>query len=163
MRISLRSLTFAAMTASLYVLLTYVSMAFGLHQGVIQFRLSEMLAVLPIFASSAIPGLTVGCLLANLLTGSTVLDILFGTLATLLGGIGTRLLRKYPLWASFAPVLSNALIVPLVLRYAYHSEEMYLFVMCTVGLGEIVMCMGLGTLLRRFLTKHPWMLPSYKN
>ncbi len=159
MRISLRSLTFAAMIASLYVLLTCVSMTFGLHQGMIQIRLSEMLSVLPIFASSAIPGLTVGCLLANLLTGASVLDVFFGTLATLLGGIGTRLLRKYPLLASFVPVLSNALIVPLVLRYAYHSEELYLVMLCTVGLGEMVMCMGLGTFLRRFLTKHPWMLP----
>ncbi len=158
MRSSVRTLTFSAMTAALYVLLTYLSMAFGLHQGVIQFRLSELLTVLPIFTSAAIPGLSVGCLLANLLTGAPIWDVLFGTAATLLGAIGTRLLKKYPLLASFAPVISNGLIIPLVLKYAYGIPKFYWVMVLTVAVGEVTACVLLGGLLRRFLSKHPWMI-----
>ena len=88
-------LTQAAMIAALYVVLTFIANAFGLASGVIQVRLSEALTVLPFFTPAAVPGLYVGCLLANLLTGGCLLDILVGSLATLIGALGTRALRKW--------------------------------------------------------------------
>lgn len=155
MRTQTRSMTVylcrAAAVAALYVVLTLVSAAFGLSSGVIQFRLSEALCVLPAFTSAAVPGLGVGCLLANLLTGSPVWDVLFGTLATLLGAVGTYLLRRYKYLAPLPPVLSNTLIIPVVLRFAYGVPDGLLWLAATVGIGELVCCGGLGTALTALL------------
>ncbi len=85
-----------AMIAALYVVLTFIANTFGLASGVIQIRLSEALTVLPFFTPAAIPGLTIGCLLSNWMTGCVLWDIIFGTLATLLGALGSYALRKYP-------------------------------------------------------------------
>ncbi|MDO5703193.1 MAG: QueT transporter family protein [Lachnospiraceae bacterium] len=131
------------MIAALYVALTYVAAAFGLSSGVIQFRLSEVLCILPVFISPAVPGLFIGCFLANLLTGCAFWDVIFGSIATLLGAIGTRLLRRNRYLASVPPIVSNMLIVPFVLQYVYGVEDSYLFLMATVGLGELV-CAGIG-------------------
>lgn len=137
----------AAMIAALYVVLTELSNLFGLASGVIQFRLSEALCVLPVFSSAAIPGLTVGCIIANLLTGAPIWDVIFGPLATLIGAVGAYLLRRY-IWLSPLPTIaSNALIIPLVLRYAYSVNDAFIFLVATVGLGEIVCCGVLGTVL----------------
>ena len=78
-------ITQAGLIAALYTVLTLFIGAFGLANGAIQFRVSEALCVLPFFTSAAIPGLTVGCLISNLMTGCLWQDVLFGTLATLLG------------------------------------------------------------------------------
>ena len=146
----------AAMIAALYVALTYLAAALGLSgQAVIQVRFSEALCILPYFTSAAVPGLTLGCLLANLLTGAHALDVLFGTLATLLGALGTRALRKWRFLAPLPPILANTLIVPFVLRYAYLTTDVgmpYLFL--TVGLGEILSVGVLGMLLLLALEKH---------
>ena len=107
----------AAVIAALYVVLTYVFSAFA--SGVIQVRVSEALTILPAFTPAAIPGLFVGCLLANLLTGAAIYDVIFGSLATLLGAVGTYLLRKHKFLCTLAPVVSNIIIIPLVLRYGY--------------------------------------------
>lgn len=143
------------MIAALYVALTYVAMAFGLSSGVIQFRISEALCVLPIFLPEAIPGLAVGCFAANLLTGCAPWDILFGTVATLIGAVGAYLIgKKLPPWVATIPtVLANAIIVPFILMYVYEAEGTYLFFMATVGLGEIVCATGLGALLAGALNK----------
>ena len=85
----------AAMIAAIYVVLTYFISAFNLASGAIQVRISEALTILPYFTPAAIPGLFVGCLLANLLTGAAIYDVIFGSLATLLGAVGTYLLRKH--------------------------------------------------------------------
>ena len=87
-------LTLAAII-TLYVVLTYLSNAFGLANGAIQFRLSEALTILPFFTPAAIPGLAIGCFLSNLLTGCVGLDIVLGTLATLLGAVGSYYLRRF--------------------------------------------------------------------
>jgi hypothetical protein len=87
-------ITQAAMIAALYVVLTKLISAFNLASGAIQIRISEMLCILPVFTPAAIPGLFAGCLIANTLTGSIIWDIIFGSIATLLGAIGTYLLRK---------------------------------------------------------------------
>ena len=147
-------LTRAALIAALYVILTFVSQIFGLASGVIQFRLSEALTCMPLFYREAIPGLWIGCVLANLLTGCAVWDIVFGSAATLLGAVGTWYIgRKKPLLGPLFPILSNMLIVPLVLRYVYGAEGSYWFLMVTVGAGEIVCCGILGMLLYKSYKK----------
>ena len=149
-------LTTAGMIAALYLALTYLSALFGLSgMGAIQLRLSEALCVLPAFTAAAVPGLTVGCLLANLLTGAALPDILFGTLATLLGAIGTRLLKKWYFLAPLPPILANTLIIPFVIRYAYVDvTESLPFLFLTVAAGELISVGLLGGALIPVLHKH---------
>lgn len=142
-----RNLTYAAATAALYVVLTFVSAIFGMQSGVIQFRLSEILCITPLFTPAAVPGLFVGCLAANFLTGSAMWDVVFGSIATLIGAVGTRLLRKYELASLFCPVVSNVLIVPFIIKTVYSAEEAIPFLMLTVGIGEVAMCVVAGGLL----------------
>lgn len=144
---SAKNLTRAAAVAALYVVLTLLTNAVGLASGVIQVRLSEALCILPMFTPAAIPGLFIGCILANLLTGAVVWDILFGSLATLIGAIGTYFLKKQKWLAPLPPVLANAIIVPLVLRFAYAVPDAILFMVLTVGAGEIISIYGVGMLL----------------
>lgn len=144
----------AAMIAALYVVLTFIANAFGLASGAIQIRLSEALTILPFFTTAAIPGLTIGCLLSNWLTGCVIWDILFGTLATLLGAIGSYALRKQPWLVPIPPIVANMVIVPFVLRYAYGAEDALPYMMATVGLGEIISCYILGILLLLALKKY---------
>ena len=150
-----RYMTYAAVIAALYVVLTYFSALLGLSgQNVIQVRLSEALCILPYFTPAAVPGLAVGCLIANLMTGAHALDIVFGTLATLLGAVGTRLLKKWRFLAPLPPILANTLIVPFVLRYAYFQTDVALpFLFLTVGIGEILSVGVLGMLLLFALQK----------
>lgn len=154
MKNSTRFWTRAAIIAALYVALTYIVNLFGLASGVIQVRLSEALTILPIFTSAAIPGLTAGCLLANLLTGCAPWDIVFGTLATFLGTIGTRALKNRPLLATLPPIVSNTIIVPFVLSYVYAVPDSIPFLMLTVGAGEILSCGVLGYLLQMVIRPH---------
>ncbi len=142
------------MVAALYVELTLVSSAMGLASGQIQLRLSEALTILPCFFPAAVPGLFVGCLLANLLTGCVLWDVAVGSLATLLGALGTRLLRKSRWLAVLPPIVSNILLVPPVLAWAYGVEESIPFLMLTVGLGEVLSCGVLGELMYSALDKH---------
>ena len=109
-------LTRAALIAALYVILTFLAQLFGLASGAIQFRLSEALTCMPLFYKEAVPGLWIGCILANILTGCALWDIVFGSLATLLGALGTYYIgRKKPALGPVFPILSNMLIVPAVL------------------------------------------------
>lgn len=145
----------AGLIAAVYVLLTFVSQMAGLASGAIQFRLSEALTILPMFTSSAIPGLTVGCILANILTGCAIWDVVFGSLATLLGALGTYLLRKTenPYLGCLPPIISNMLIVPAVLMKVYGAPESYWYLMVTVGIGEIVCCGVLGVIAYKAIRK----------
>ncbi len=154
-------LTQAAVIAAVYVVLTFLTNSLGLASGTIQVRLSELMTILPYFTPAAIPGLALGCLLANLLTGCIIYDVIFGSIATLLGAVGTWLLRKHPVLCTIPPVLANMAIVPFVLRYAYGFVFEYQgmdlsipFYMLTVGIGEIICCCLLGSLLLRALNKH---------
>jgi uncharacterized membrane protein len=150
-----RYLTYAAVIAALYVVLTWFSALFGLAgQNLIQVRLSEALCILPYFTPAAVPGLAIGCLISNLLTGAHALDIVFGTLATLLGAIGTRLLRKWRFLTPLPPILANTVIVPFVLRYAYLMVDVAMPILfLTVAAGEIISVGVLGTLLLLALQK----------
>lgn len=142
------------MVAALYVELTLIASAMGLASGQIQLRLSEALTILPCFFPAAVPGLFVGCLLANLLTGCVLWDVAVGSLATLLGALGTRLLRKSRWLAVLPPIVSNILLVPPVLVWAYGVEESIPLLMLTVGLGEVLSCGVLGELMYSALDKH---------
>lgn len=147
-------LTRAALIATLYVILTFLAQIFGLASGAIQFRLSEALTCMPLFYKEAIPGLWIGCILANLLTGCAMWDIVFGSVATLLGALGTYYIgRKKPVMGPVFPIASNMLIVPAVLQQVYGSADSYWFLMVTVGIGEIVCCGLLGMLLYKAYKK----------
>ena len=144
-------LTQATMIAALYVVLTYIANLFGLASGVIQIRLSEMLCILPVFTPAAIPGLFIGCLLSNILTGCVIWDILFGSLATLAGAIGTYLLRNHKFVFTLPPVAANMIVVPLVLQYAYGVPDAVWYLAVTVGAGEVISVCILGMLLYKVL------------
>ena len=148
------SLVTAAMVAALYVVLSFAINAFGLASGAIQVRVSEALTVLPFFTSAAIPGVTIGCLLFNLLSGAAILDVVFGSIASLVGAIGSYLIGKQAkqhkvlrFLVPVPPIVANALIVPWVLRTAYGLEDAYWYLVATVGIGEILSCGVLGILL----------------
>ncbi len=147
-------MTQAAMIAALYVVLTLLANALGLANYAIQVRFSEALTVLPFFTPAAIPGLTVGCVLSNLLTGCMPLDIVFGSFATLLGAIGTYLLRKYKWAAPIPPIIANTLIVPFILAYVYRFEGSIPYFMLTVGIGEMISCGILGMILLGVFNKY---------
>ena len=145
-------LTQGAMIAALYVVLTMVFAPFSFRE--IQVRVSEALTILPAFTPAAVPGLFIGCLLANLLGGAAVPDVIFGSLATLIGAFFTWKLRnKHPFLAPVPPILSNMLIIPFVLRYAYGVPMAIPLMMLTVGFGEVLSCGVLGMLLYYALKK----------
>lgn len=144
-----------AAIAALYVVLTLFSNIFGLASGVVQVRISEALTVLPFFTPAAVPGLFVGCIISNLLAGSAVWDVVFGSIATLIGAVGTYLLRKKTKWlAPLPPIAANTVIVPFILAFAYGAEESIPFLMLTVGAGEIISCGVLGLILLKALEKY---------
>ena len=143
-----------AIIAALYVVLTMLANALGLANYPVQLRFSEALTVLPLFTGAAIPGLFVGCLISNILSGAVIWDVIFGSLATLIGAIGTYLLRRYKLLPLLPPIISNTLIVPFVLAYGYGIEGTIPFFMLTVGLGEVISCGVLGYLLMLVLRKN---------
>ena len=150
-----RDLAFGGMIAALYVVLTLVSAACGLASGAIQVRLSEALCLLPCLMPAAGPGLFVGCFVANLVTGCAFWDVIFGSLATLIGAVGTRMLRSRPMLSWIPPVLSNAIIVPIVLLRVYGVPDAWWFLVLTVGAGEIISCCLLGLLVLKSCRKIP--------
>lgn len=151
-----RGIALAGIVAALYVVLTLlISLIPGFATSAIQVRVSEALCILTFFTPWAIPGLTIGCFLSNLLLGCVWQDILFGTVATLLGAVGGWLLRKVSVWLVPLPtVLANAIIVPFVLKYAYGAEGAIPFFMLTVGVGELIAAFGLGMTLYFALKPH---------
>ncbi len=156
-----RFIAMAAIIAALYVVLTLLANLAGLASGVIQVRISEALTILPLFTNAAIPGLFVGCILSNFLTGCAVWDIVFGSLATLIGAVGTYLIAKSRLprsakeWTgSLPPILSNTIIVPWILALVYGATDSIPFLILTVGIGEVISCGILGMMLYLALRPH---------
>ena len=135
-----RSMCVSALIAALYAALTLLLAP--ISYGNIQCRISEAMTVLPILLPQAIPGLFVGCILANLYTGM-ITDVIFGSLATLLAAVGTFLLRKKTLLAAACPVVSNGVIVGLVLAFSYGLPPA--LTMAEVAVGEIA-AVALGML-----------------
>ena len=144
----------AALIAAIYVALTYLSSIAGLASGTIQVRISEALCILPVFTTAAIPGLWLGCFLANMLTGGIPVDVVCGSIATLIGAFGTYALRKHKWLAPLPPIVANTVIVPFVLAYVYMAEGTIPFFMLTVGIGEVISCYVLGMILYKVLNNY---------
>ena len=149
----IQMISLSAIIAALYVVLTMLASAMGLSSMPVQLRFSEALTVLPVFTSAAIPGLVIGCVIANFLSGALIWDVIFGSLATLIGAVLTYVLRKHKIIALLPPILSNTIIVPFVLVYAYGIEGTVWLFMLTVGLGELLSCGVLGYFLGEILEK----------
>ena len=143
----------AAMIGAIYVVLT---VAFApISFGEVQIRFAEALTILPFFTPAAVPGLFVGCLIANILGGAILPDIIFGSLATLIGAVGTYLLRKQSKYlAPVPPIVANMLIVPFVLRYGYGVNLPIPLMMLTVGAGEVISAGVIGLILLNVLHKN---------
>lgn len=143
----------AAMIAAIYVVITLVFAPFS--YGEVQIRLSEALTILPVFTPAAIPGLFIGCFISNILGGCIIPDIIFGSLATLLGAVFTYTLRNQGKYlAPVPPIIANMLIVPFVLRFGYQIPLPIPFMMLTVGIGEVISCGLLGMILYTALNKY---------
>lgn len=162
-------ITTAAIIAALYVVLTLlISLIPGFANMAIQVRVSEALTILPLFTPAAIPGVFIGCLISNILIGSVPLDIILGSLTTLVAAvitylIGTsfkKLIRKAEskgtktglgvfgtILGSLPPIIGNMFVVPFVLIHAYGVEGTYWFFVLTVGAGELISCMIIGLIL----------------
>ena len=156
-RFSTRDIAAAGIIAALYAVLSYFSSIFGVAYGPIQCRFSEALCVLPFLMPSATPGLFLGCLAANLLSPYGALDIIFGSLATLLAALWTQKCRRKWL-APLPPVVCNAVIVGAVITVQQVPMELFwgtfAYNALTVGLGEALSCYVLGGLLLHVLRKH---------
>lgn len=162
-----RFITSSAMIAAMYVVLTLIAGAMGLASGTIQFRLSEALCILPAFNPAAIPGLAIGCIIANMVSGCIVVDTVFGSLATLLAALCTFFIGRAfrvgkteklrigaVILAPLPAVLFNAAIIPFVLYYGYQVRDVFGITgaapviiglsVLTVGIGELVICYVLG-------------------
>ncbi|MDR1628682.1 MAG: QueT transporter family protein [Oscillospiraceae bacterium] len=150
----------AGVIAAVYAALTYFSSLFGLAYGGVQFRLSEALTILPVFTPAAIPGLAVGCIIANIISPNGILDMILGPTATLLAAIASRLLGRIcfkglPVLSLLPPVLFNALIIGGMLTYLGNTFTVTAFLpyAISVGAGQAVVCFGLGLPLAAALKK----------
>lgn len=142
-----------ALIAASYVALTIVFAPLSFME--IQVRISESLTILPVFTAAAVPGLTIGCFFSNILCGAPLPDVIFGSLATLVGAVGTRLLRnRSPVLAVLPPIISNMLVIPFVLHYAYGVPLPIPLLMVAIGIGETISCGALGLLLYKILFPH---------
>ena len=135
----------SAMIAAIYVVLVVLFQPISVSY--IQVRFAEALTIIPFFTPAAIPGVTIGCLLGNIIAGCDILDIIFGTLATLLGAIGSYSLRRYKFLVPIPPIVSNTIIIPWILRFAYGEAMSIPFMMLTVGIGEVISCGIIGIIL----------------
>lgn len=143
----------AAAIAAIYVVLVELFNFWSF--GPVQFRIAEALTILPYFTPAAIPGLFVGCLLANVLGGAVFADIIFGSLATLIAAYVSYKLRKVKWLVPLPPIIANMLVVPFVLKYGYGYGDIVIpYTMATVGAGEIISCFIIGMVLLISLKKY---------
>ena len=159
MNFQVKSLARAGMIAAIYAALTLIFAPISFNA--VQFRISEAMTVLPMLLPEAVPGLAVGCLVANILGGAALPDVIGGTLATLIAAILTRTLRKKPVLAMASPVVINGLIVGPLVYFCYEYQSVFSlgalsFTVFTVALGEAVVVAVLGTLLITALPKIQW-------
>ncbi|HZK01835.1 MAG TPA: QueT transporter family protein [Anaerovoracaceae bacterium] len=146
-----RHLSHGAIIAALYTALTIITMP--ISYGVMQIRIAEALTVLPALTPAAIPGLFVGCFISNMLGPNGIIDIVFGSIATLIAGVATYRLRKKIFLAPLPPVLANGIIIGSMLHYVYKVPVSLLACILWVGLGELIACYGIGYPLLRYLNK----------
>ena len=149
---TIEKIVITATIAAIYVALTAISSAFGLAFSVVQFRLSEVLTVLPVFSPYAVAGLTLGCFISNLASPFGIFDMIFGTLSTLIAAYLTRKLscvtfKNIPILALLPPVLVGAVIVGAMIAFLLpegFSAYAFIFSAMSVGIGQFVVCYGLG-------------------
>ena len=146
------TITQGAVIAALYTALTVVFAPISF--GAMQVRVSEVLTILPMFTPAAVPGLFIGCILANVLGGAVIWDTIFGSIATLIGAFGGYLLRKHRWLVPLPTIAANAVIVPFVLRYAYEVSIPIPLLMLYVAVGETISAYLLGELLITALQKN---------
>ena len=156
---STRQLATAAIIAALYTVMSLLSSVFGLTYGPIQCRFSEALTVLPFFLPEAVPGLFVGCLVTNLMSTVGPLDIIFGSMATLLAALWTAKMPNKFL-ATLPPVICNAVIIGAMIAwyeggFSAKFPALFAYNALTVGIGEAIACYVLGLLLLEFLPRVP--------
>lgn len=152
MKSKIRFLVTASVIAALYAATTLLCGLFGIAYGPIQFRVSEALTILPIFTPAAIPGLAVGCFIANIASFNPV-DMVFGTLATLSAATLTYLFKNvrvkgFP-WLSFVPpILINAVVIGLEIALFFYDGGAtalgFALAALEVGIGEAAVCIILG-------------------
>lgn len=143
----------AALIAAIYVVLTLVFKPISFD--FIQVRIAEALTILPMFIPAAVPGLFLGCLIANFFGGAVLWDVIFGSLATLVGAFFSYKLKENRWLVPVPPIVANVIVVPLVLKYAYGiSEVPLLLMMVYIFVGEFVSCFILGELLASVLIKN---------
>lgn len=138
-------LTESAVIAALY---TVMVLAFQWSSfGPVQFRFAEALTVLPYFTPAAIPGVTIGCFLSAVLAGADVLDMVFGSLATLVAAFLSYKLRRYKFLVPIPPILVNAIVVPWILKFAYGEAQPVPAMMLSVGAGQFIAAGVVGMVL----------------
>jgi hypothetical protein len=148
MKKSTKFLVESALIAAIYAAATLVIAPIG--YGTLQFRISEALTILPVFTPAAIPGLTLGCLISNVISPLGVADMVFGTLASLLGAVGTYLLRNvkvkgFPVLAPLPPIIFNAVIIGVLNTYlGGFSVGAFAIAAGYIALTEAVSCYVLG-------------------
>ena len=157
-KLSVRRLVRCAVIAAVYVVVCLVLAPFS--YGAVQVRVAEALCLLPVFGAEYIVGVTLGCFLANLI-GSTVIDVVFGTLATLMACLVTYKLRNVRIKglaipASMPPVVFNMIIVGAFEITFFFSDgaptaALAAFNAVTVGIGEIISCTVLGVALVKLI------------
>ena len=150
-----------AIIAAMYVALTLIFAPISF--GAIQVRIAEALTILPLFTPAAIPGLFIGCLIANGLGGGILLDVIFGSIATLIGAALGYLLRFNRWLVPIPAILSNTIIVPLVLKYGYGVDMAIWLLMIYIAVGEILGCYLLGELLASGILRRKSLTDLFKN
>ena len=150
-----------AIIAAMYVVLTFVFAPVSF--GYMQIRISEILTILPLFTPAAIPGLFLGCFIANLISGAIIWDVIFGSIATLIGALSGYLLRFNRWLVPIPAIISNSFIIPLVLKYGYGMTEVPYFIMVLyIALGEIIGCYILGEIFASVLIRYKKVLFNKK-
>ncbi len=163
MKFTTKSLVRIGAIAAIYVCLCLVFQP--ISYGAVQVRISEALTILPVFSFDSIIGLTIGCFISNTLSFN-FLDMLFGTLATLLSAISTYYLRNVftkglPIVATIPPVIFNAVIIGAEITFLFMQDQasinLLLFNILTVGAGQLFSCVFAGLLLYKVINKRPFL------
>lgn len=141
----------SAVIAAIYVVLTVIFAPISF--SAVQVRIAEALTVLPMYSAAAIPGLFIGCVIGNILGGAVVLDVIFGSIATLIGAVGSYLLRNNRWLVPLPPIISNSVIIPFVLKYAYGMELPIPLLILYIFIGELLSCYVLGEFMITLLEK----------
>ena len=141
----------SAVIAAIYVVLTVIFAPISF--SAVQVRIAEALTVLPMYSAAAIPGLFIGCVIGNILGGAVVLDVIFGSIATLIGAVGSYLLRNNRWLVPLPPIISNSVIIPFVLKYAYGIELPIPLLILYIFIGELLSCYVLGEFMITLIEK----------